>query len=111
MPKTKDSNPKEITITGIVEELALDDDDLALQIVDKAHTYRVVMDRQGRKLLDYVDEEIEATGTITKTRDASEIKIAHFHLLDEADEEEEDEEEEESWSDGDDDFMSERYDD
>ncbi|MBI5550536.1 MAG: hypothetical protein HY911_03440 [Desulfobacterales bacterium] len=111
MAKEKKSAPKEIKITGIVEELELDEDDIGLQIVDNARTYRVVMDKQGRKLLDYVDEEIEATGIITKTEDASEIKIARFHLVDE-DEEDEDEDEDEAWSDGDDDdFMSDRDDD
>ncbi|MBI5063483.1 MAG: hypothetical protein HZB87_08495 [Desulfatitalea sp.] len=110
MPKEKKSAPKEIKITGIVEELELDDDDIGLQIVDNARTYRVAMDKQGRKLLDYVDEEIEATGIITKTEEASEIKIARFHLVDEATEEE-DEDEDEAWPDDDDDFMSERDDD
>jgi hypothetical protein len=109
MPKVKKSNPKEISITGVVEELELDDDDIGLQIVSPARTYRVVMDKQGRKLLDYVDEEVEATGIIAKTEDATEIKIARFHLVDE---DEEEEEEEETWSDGDDDdFMSDRDDD
>lgn len=113
MAKEKKSAPKEIKITGIVEELELDEDDIGLQIVDNARTYRVVMDKQGRKLLDYVDEEIEATGIIAKTEDATEIKITRFHLVDEEeDEEEEDEDEDEAWSDGeDDDFMSDRSDD
>ncbi len=111
MAKEKKSAPKEIKIIGIVEELELDEDDIGLRIVSTAHTYRVVMDKQGRKLLDYVDEEVEATGIITKTKDATEIKIARFHLVDE-DEEDEDEDEDEAWPDGDDDdFMSDRYDD
>jgi hypothetical protein len=110
MAKEKKSAPKEMKIVGIVEELELGKDDLGLQIVDHDRPYRVVMDRQGRRLLDYVEEEVEATGVITKTKGVSEITIARFHIVDE--EEEEEEKEEETWSDGDDDdFMSDRDDD
>jgi hypothetical protein len=109
MAKEKKSAPKEIKIVGIVEELELDEDDIGLRIVSTAHAYRVVMDKQGRKLLDYVDEEVEATGAVTKTKDGTEIKISHFRLVDE---EEDEEDEDEAWPDGDDDdFMSDRYDD
>ncbi len=111
MPKVKKINPKETTITGFVEELELDDDDIGLQIVDNARPFRVVMDKQGRKLLDYVDEEVEAVGVVNKAGGASEIKVARFHLVDGEEEEDEDEDEDEAWSDGDDDFMSDRSDD
>ena len=116
MPKVKQSAPKEIKITGIVEELELDDDDIGLQIVDSGRVHRVVMDKQGRKLLDYVDEEIVATGTIFKTPEASEIKIGRFHLVDEESQEEDEDEDEgededEAWPDDDGDFMSDRDDD
>lgn len=114
MAKAKKGNdPKVVTISGVVEELELDDDDIGLQIVDSGRVHRVVMDRQGRKLLDYVDEAIEATGFIIKSAGGNEIKIARFHLADEAgaDEDEEDEEEAEDWSGEDDDFMDDRYED
>jgi hypothetical protein len=111
MAKAKKGNdPKAVTISGVVEELELDDDDIGLQIVDSGRVHRVVMDRQGRKLLDYVDEEVVVIGIISKTREASEIKIARFHLVDE-ESEEEDEDEEEAWPDDDDAFMGDRDDD
>lgn len=113
MAKEKKGAPKEIRIVGIVEELALGDDDIGLQIEGNGRTYRVVMDKQGRKLLDYVEEEVAATGVVTKANGINEIKIDRFHLVDEEseDEEEDEDEDEATWSDDDDDFMSERYDD
>ncbi len=110
MAKIKTSKSKTITISGIVEELALDDDDIALQIVDSGRIYRVTMDNQGRKLLDYVDETIEATGFIIKSKGGSEIQIVRFHLADEVDSDKA-EIEEDDWSmDDDDDFLNDRYD-
>lgn len=106
MAKDKKSAPKEIKITGIVEELDLDEDDIGLQIVDDDRAYRVEMDKQGRKLLDYVDEEVEAAGIVTKNGGISEIKITRFHVVDEI--EGDDDEDAEDY---DDDFMSDRNDD
>jgi hypothetical protein len=108
MANKKINESKELTISGVVEELELDDD-IGLQIEHGDRVYRVVMDKQGRKLLDYVDEEVEATGVVTKTKGVTEIHVARFHLLDEAPDEQEDEDG--AWSDDEDDFMSDRYDD
>jgi hypothetical protein len=106
MAKDKKGAPKEIKITGIVEELDLEEDDIGLQIVEDDRAYRVAMDKQGRKLLDYVDEEVEATGVVTKSAGVSEIKITRFHVVDEYDGDDDEEAE-----DYDDDFMSDRNDD
>lgn len=106
MAKDKKSAPKEIKITGIVEELDLDEDDIGLQIVEDDRAYQVEMDKQGRKLLDYVDEEVEANGIVTKSAGVSKIKITRFHVVDEYDGADDEEAE-----DYDDDFMSDRNDD
>jgi hypothetical protein len=106
MAKEKKSAPKEIKITGIVEELDLEEDDIGLQIVNDDRAYRVAMDKQGRKLLDYVEEEVEATGIVTKSAGVSEIKITRFNVVDEYDGDDD-----EDADDYDDDFMSDRNDD
>jgi len=104
MAREKKGSPKETTIVGFIEEIELEDDETGLQIVDEEHAYRVEMDRQGRKLLDYVEEEVEATGFVTKGSDAREIKITRFRLVEGYDDEEEE-------VDFDEDFLDHRDDD
>jgi hypothetical protein len=79
---------KESKIIGFVEEIELEDGDAGLQIVGEEHTYRVDMDAEGRKLLDCVDEEVEASGLVTKLQGEREIKITRFRLVEGYDEDE-----------------------
>jgi hypothetical protein len=101
----KKGAPKESKIVGYVEETELEDGDIGLQIIGDEYTYQVDMDSQGRKLLDYVDEEIEASGIVSKLHGVREIKITHFRLIDGYDDGEEDDDE------YDEDFLDDRYDD
>ena len=48
------------------------------------------MDKQGKKLLAYIDEEIEAVGIVSKTKGVREIKISRFTLLDSYEDDDED---------------------
>ena len=104
----KKGSLKESKIVGYVEEIELEDGDTGLQIVGDEHTYHVDMDAEGRKLLDYVDEEIEATGIVTKLQDAREIKITRFRPIEGYDDEDEVEDE---LNYDDDDFGDDRYED
>ena len=103
----KKGAPKESKIIGYVEEIELEDGDTGLQILGEEHVYLVDMDAQGRRLLDYVDEEIEASGIVTKVQGVREIKITRFRLVEGYD----DEDEEDELNYDDDDYGNDRYED
>jgi hypothetical protein len=83
----KKGTQKESKIVGYVEEIELEDGDTGLQIVGDEHTYQVDMDAEGRKLLDYVDEEVEVSGIVTKVLGIREIKITRFRPVEGYDDE------------------------
>ncbi|RJQ73008.1 MAG: hypothetical protein C4519_18215 [Desulfobacteraceae bacterium] len=105
MAKDKKGAPKASKIVGFVEEVDLEDGDIGLRIVGDEYTYQVDMDREGRKLLDYIDEEIEASGIVSNLHGVREIKITRFRLIDGYDEDKDYEE------DYDEDFLDDRYED
>ena len=90
MPKENPAATKEATIIGFVEEIELENGDSGIQIDGDNYQYQVVMDKQGKKLLDYVDEEIEAVGTVSKNKGVRHIKISRFTLLDSYEDDDED---------------------
>ena len=90
MPKENTAATKEATIIGFVEEIELENGDSGVQIDGDDYQYQVVMDKQGKKLLDYVDEEIEAVGTVSKNKGVRQIKISRFTLLDSYEDDDED---------------------
>ncbi len=73
---------KEAVLNGYVEEIELDDGRLGLIIDDGDDEYFVVMDRIGRQLLEHVDEEIEAFGTITRKQGDLTFKVSRFQVMD-----------------------------
>ena len=81
MAKARKAEPKETLITGLVEEVELENGNNGVQLDDGDDIYQVVMDRQGRKLLDFVDEEVEVRGVVSGQHDKYQIKIRHFQLL------------------------------
>lgn len=99
----KKGAPKESKIVGYVEEVELEDGDIGLQIVGDEYAYQVDMDARGRRLLDYVDEEVEVSGIVSKLHGVREIKIQRFRLLEGYDEEEGEDQYDE-------DFLDDRYD-
>lgn len=88
MGKEKSSASKEMTIVGYVEEYEQEDGNSGVLISDGDFEFVVVMDRQGKKLLDYMDEEIEVTGLVSKKGGVREIKVIDSHLLDEYEDDE-----------------------
>jgi len=103
---SKASNPKEMTISGYVEEVELEEGDTGIMISDGDEEYIVVMDRQGKKLMEHLDEEVEATGMVTRRQGVREIKVSQFRLLDEYVDDDEDDFFEDD--DDDDDLFSDR---
>jgi hypothetical protein len=92
MKKAKNTG-KEITIIGVVEEneeeggtgliIATDDDD-----------YVVELNKQGKRLSQEVDMDVEVTGIVTKGEDGTKrITVTKFEVL-ESDDDDEDEDEE-----------------
>ena len=82
MSDKKKNSSKEITIVGFVEETEREDGQMGLQINDGDHDYQVVMDKIGKKLEHYIDEEVLVTGVATGTRSQREIKVNNFRLTD-----------------------------
>lgn len=90
MAKVAEEKTKETSISGWVEEVELEDGNTGILINDGEEDYYVVMDKQGKKLLDHVDEEVEVTGLVSKKHGELYIKIIHFELFGDDDEEEDD---------------------
>jgi hypothetical protein len=81
MAKVRKAEPKETLITGLVEEVDLENGSTGVQLDDGDDIYVVIMDRQGKKLLDFVDEEVEVRGIVSRLEDRYKLKIRHFRLL------------------------------
>ena len=93
------------TIIGYVGETE-DDDIVRLTILTDDEDYVVEMNKQGRKLLQELDSEVEATGVIKRNRDGSNIiTITKFQVIDDTydDEDEYDDDDDDDYYDDDDD--------
>ncbi|MFZ0131366.1 MAG: hypothetical protein WAK95_02410 [Desulfobacterales bacterium] len=64
MKHHKDSRA-EVTLIGFVDPLDDDDDNTGVKISTDEDEYIVEMNRTGKKLLNMIDEEIEATGSVS----------------------------------------------
>jgi hypothetical protein len=103
--KMKKETTKEITITGYIEEIELEDGEMGLQIDDGDDAYLVVMDTIGSKLQDHIDEEVDVTGFRTSTAGKREIKVKKFRPAEDYyyDDDDSDDEDDDSFSGYDDD--------
>ena len=82
MAKENQAATNEATIIGFVEEIELENGDSGIQIDGDDYQYQVVMDKQGKKLFDHVDEEVEVLGTVSKNKGVRQLKVSRFSLLD-----------------------------
>lgn len=73
---------KEVFITGFIEEVELEDGEMGLQLDDGDHTYQIVMDKVGSKLRRFIDEEVDASGIMSKMGNKRELKVNTFKLTD-----------------------------
>lgn len=91
---------KPVTIVGYVRTFGEEDE--GIEICTDENDYIVEMDKVGKRLHNYIDKDVEVTGTISKDDEGNEvIKVTEFDILETEDE-------------GDDDYdddRDERYDD
>lgn len=78
-------------VVGFVDLIDEYDDEAGIKIsTDEDEEYVVEMNRQGRRLADYMGEEVEVFGTVTEDKDGTlSMSVTKFEVL-EYDEEEED---------------------
>jgi hypothetical protein len=82
MAKKALSVEKETILNGYVEEIELEDGESGIIIDDGDEEYYVVMDKIGKRLLQYLDEEIEAVGIISRNEDELTFKVSRFKVVD-----------------------------
>jgi hypothetical protein len=78
----KKSKANEITIYGYLDKIELEDGNLGVLVYDGEDDYYVVMDKFGQQLLDHINEEIEATGTLSKEDGQLVLNVTHFRPVD-----------------------------
>ena len=89
---TKPTKNRQVTIVGYVDPIDEDDHDAGIVIsTEDDEEYLVYLNKQGRKLLDLIGEEVKVHGTVTQTEDGEiQISIAKFEILDFEETDEED---------------------
>jgi len=101
MKKAKHTG-KEVTIVGVVEEIEDEDGNSVLIISADDDDYEVELNKQGKRLFQEVDMDVEVTGFVTQNDDgARRITVTGFDVLDSYDDDDDDD-----YDDDDDDFRS-----
>ncbi len=101
MKKAKHTG-KEVTIVGVVEEIEDEDGNSVLIISADDDDYEVELNKQGKRLFQEVDMDVEVTGFVTRNDDgAKRITVTGFDVLDSYDDDDDDD-----YDDDDDDFRS-----
>ncbi len=72
MTRHTDKRP-EVTLVGFVDPLDDDDDTSGVKISTDRDEYIVEMNRTGKKLLNMIDQEIEATGRVSLDSNGAKI--------------------------------------
>ncbi|MGD9248928.1 MAG: hypothetical protein PVI60_13275, partial [Desulfobacteraceae bacterium] len=72
----------EMTIKGYVEQIDWEDVDTGILINDGNDDYYVVMDETGKRLLEHIDEDVEATGRGAIKDGVWSLKISRFDTVD-----------------------------
>ncbi|MGD8835382.1 MAG: hypothetical protein PVJ84_18065 [Desulfobacteraceae bacterium] len=73
---------KEVTLNGYVEEIDLGNGRSGIIIDNGDDEYVVVMDKIGKKMLDHIDEEVEACGLVTRKDGDLLLKVYRFEPVD-----------------------------
>ena len=101
MKKAKHTG-KEVTIVGVVEEIEDEEGNSVLIISADDDDYEVELNKQGKRLFQEVDMDVEVTGFVTRNDDgAKRITVTGFDVLDDYDDDDYDDDD-----DDDDDFRS-----
>ena len=91
----KEKAPKEETIVGYVVPSEWDNDDnvVAISISTEDDDYLVEMNKLGEELFDFLDEDVEVTGSVREDRDGTKrIRITSYEVLEDAEDEYEEDE-------------------
>ena len=99
MARKEKLNKKDVTVSGYLEEIELEDGNPGLLIDDGDDDYYVVMDKIGKQMLDHIDEEVEASGVLSKNRGELSLKVNNFRLIDFDEDFEDDDDLEAQWND------------
>jgi hypothetical protein len=84
----KEKPGKEVTIKGFVSADEWDGRNrvMAVAITTEDEDYRVELTQVGEELFDYLDEDVEVTGTIRQEKNGTQyIRVTHYELLKEED--------------------------
>ena len=75
---------RQVTIVGYIDPIEEHDHDAGLIIsTDDDEEYLVHMNKQGRKLIDLIGEEVKVHGTVTRTEDGEDqISVTKFEVID-----------------------------
>jgi autonomous glycyl radical cofactor GrcA len=93
MKKTKP--PREETIVGYVVPSEWDSEDnvVSISITTDDDDYVVEMNKLGEELFDFLDEDVEVTGTVREDKDGTKrIRVISYEVLEDAEDEYDDEE-------------------
>ena len=84
---------KEVTLTGYIvpEEWDMNDNVIAIGLITEEDDYLIELNKIGEELFDFLDEDLEVTGTVREDKDGTKhITITGYEIL--RDEDSEDEE-------------------
>ena len=82
----KEKPGKEVSIKGFVSADEWDGrkNVIAISITTDDEDYRVELDKVGEELFDYLDEDVEVTGTIRQEKNGTTyIRVTHYEVLEE----------------------------
>jgi len=82
---------KKITLTGYVDPVDEDDQEAGIMITtDEGQEYLVEMNKQAKRLMNLLDQEVKVTGTVSKDAEGGvHISVVAFEVM-EYEEDEED---------------------
>lgn len=90
----KSKPPREETIVGFVVPSEWDSEDnvVSISITTDDDDYVVEMNKLGEELFDFLDEDVEVTGTVREDKDGTKrIRVISYEVLEDVDDGDEDE--------------------
>jgi len=98
MKKAKHTG-KEVTIVGVVEEIEDEEGTLGLIISTDDDDYVVELNKQGKRLFQEVEMDVEVTGFVTRNDDETKrITVTGFEVIESDDDDDYDDDDDDSWS-------------
>ncbi|HIJ56094.1 MAG TPA: hypothetical protein HPQ03_08205 [Deltaproteobacteria bacterium] len=81
---TTDKRNRLVTIVGYIDPIDEDDHEAGAMIsTENNEEYMVEINKQSRKLLDFIGEEVKVQGAVTETEDGEKrILITKFEIID-----------------------------